>query len=145
MVIDMGYWTKVLKRIFALLLSVLGFYILIKLSIFYIPFVIAFLIAMLIEPVIKYVQKRTRFARKTSAIIVIVIVSAILIGLIVWGIIALVSEAYDLLGGLNGYTEKMYNKFQNIISNIKLDSIALPQEITDIIQNSTQDILRWCL
>lgn len=144
MVIDMGYWTKVLKRLFTLALSILGFYILIKLSIFYIPFVIAFLIAMLIEPIIKYVQKRTRWERKTSAILVLIIVSAILIGLIVWGIFSLVSEAYDLLGGLNGYTEKMYNKFQSITSRIQLNSLSLPEEITGVIQNSTQDILRWC-
>ena len=97
MVIDMGYWTKVLKRIIILLLSVLGFYLLLKLSIFYIPFVIAFAIAMLIEPIIKFVHQRTRFQRKTSAILVLIFVSAILIGLITWGIITLVSEAYDLL------------------------------------------------
>lgn len=101
MVIDMGYWTKVIKRIIILLLSALGFYLLIKLSIFYMPFVIAFAIAMLVEPIIKYVHKRTRLPRKTIAIIVLIIVSAILIGLITWGIISLVSESSELLGGIN--------------------------------------------
>lgn len=101
MVIDMGYWAKVIKRILALLLSLLAFYLLIKLSIFYMPFVIAFIFAMLIEPIIKYVHNRTRFPRKTTAILVLIIVSAILIGLIAWGIIAIVSESYDLLGGIN--------------------------------------------
>lgn len=101
MVVDMGYWSKVIKRIAMLLFSILGFYLLIKLSIFYMPFVIAFAIAMLIEPIIKYVHKRTRLPRKTTAILVLIIVSAILIGLITWGIISIVSESYDLLAGIN--------------------------------------------
>lgn len=143
MVVDMGYWSKVIKRIIMLLLSILGFYLLIKLSIFYIPFVIAFVIAMLIEPLIKRFHKRTRLPRKTSAIIVLIIVAAILIALITWGIITLISESYRLLGGINGYTEKIYNQFQNIISSINLDRFNFPKEITGIIQNSFQDILRW--
>ncbi len=101
MVVDMGYWSKVIKRIAMLLFSILGFYLLIKLSIFYMPFVIAFAIAMLIEPIIKYVHKRTSLPRKTTAILVLIIVSAILIGLITWGIISIVSESYDLLAGIN--------------------------------------------
>ena len=141
MVIDMGYWTKVLKRILILSISVLGFYLLIKLSIFYIPFVIAFAISMLIEPVIKVVHQRTRFHRKTSAVIVLIIVSSTLIGLISWGIITLVSEAYDLLGGINGYTEKIYSKFQGITSNFNFDRINLPEQITGVIQGSLQDIV----
>lgn len=141
MVIDMGYWTKVLKRIVVLLLSILGFYLLIKLSIFYIPFVIAFAIAMLIEPVIKLVHQRTRLHRKTSAIIVLIIVSAVLIGLITWGVVTLVSEAYDLLGGINGYTEKIYSKFQQLTANFNFDRINLPEQLTGVVQGSLQDVV----
>lgn len=144
MVIDMGYWTKVLKRIVILLFSIFGFYLLIKLSIFYMPFVIAFLIAMMIEPIIKFVYKRTRLNRKTSAILVLIVVSAILIGLIAWGIITLVSEAYDLLGGINDYTEKVYNKFQEVIDKFDFDRINLPEQITGVLQGSFQDVLRKC-
>ena len=145
MVVDMGYWSKVIKRIVMLLFSILGFYLLIKLSIFYIPFVIAFVFAMLIEPLIKSLHKRTRLSRKTSAILVLIIVAAILIALITWGIITLITESYSLLGGINGYTEKIYNQFQNIVSSINLDRFSLPKEITGIIQNSFQDILRWII
>lgn len=141
MVVDMGYWSKVLKRIFILLLSILGFYLLIKCSIFYMPFVIAFIIAMLIEPIIKYVHKRTKLPRKTSAIIVLIIVSAILIGIIVWGIITIASEAYNMLGGINEYSEKIYSQFQSLIQNINLDKINVSDKITEIMQNSMQDII----
>lgn len=141
MVVDMGYWSKVLKRIFILLLSILGFYLLIKCSIFYMPFVIAFIIAMLIEPIIKYVHKRTKLPRKTSAIIVLIIVSAILIGIIAWGIITIASEAYNMLGGINEYSEKIYSQFQSLIQNINLDKINVSEKITEIMQNSMQDII----
>lgn len=141
MVVDMGYWSKVLKRIFILLLSILGFYLLIKCSIFYMPFVIAFIIAMLIEPIIKYVHKRTKLPRKTSAIIVLIIVSAILIGIIAWGIITIASEAYNMLGGINEYSEKIYSQFQSLIQNINLDKINVSDKITEIMQNSMQDII----
>lgn len=141
MVVDMGYWSKVIKRLLVFALSILGFYVLIKCSIFYMPFVIAFAIAMLIEPIIKYVHKRTNFQRKTVAVFVLVVVSATLIGVIVWGIITLVSESYNLLGGINGYTEKIYAQLQGIMENIKLDRINLPEQIKEIAQNSLQNVV----
>ena len=141
MVVDMGYWSKVIKRIIAFALSLFGFYLSIKFSIFYMPFVIAFAIAMLIEPIIKYVHKRTNFNRKTVAVIVLVLVSGVLIGAIAWGIITLVSESYNLLGGINGYTEKIYSQFQTIMENVRLDKLNLPEQITEIAQNSLQNVV----
>ena len=43
MVIDMGYWTRVSKKIFILFITILGLYLAFKLAIFYIPFLIAFI------------------------------------------------------------------------------------------------------
>ena len=43
MVVDMGYWTKVLKRIAIFIGTIIGMYFAFKLAIFYMPFVIAFL------------------------------------------------------------------------------------------------------
>lgn len=141
MVVDMGYWSKVLKRIFILFLSIVGFYILIKCSIFYMPFVIAFIIAMLIEPLVKRVHKKSKLSRKTSAIIVLIIVSAILIGIITWGVITLVSESYNFLGKINEYSEKIYNQCQWIMDKFKFERIHIPEQITSIMQNSTQDVI----
>ena len=41
MVIDVGYWTRVLKRILILAISLLVIYLSFKLAIFYMPFLIA--------------------------------------------------------------------------------------------------------
>lgn len=141
MVIDMGYWTKVSKRILILGLTIIGIYLAFKLAIFYMPFLIAFIISLLIEPIIKFVNKRTRLTRKTSAIIVLIVVSILLIGLLTWGITSLISEASNLLQGLNEYIEKAYTQVQNIINDIDFTKINIPSEVTTVIQNSAWDLI----
>lgn len=141
MVIDMGYWTKVSKRILVLVLTLIGIYLAFKLAVFYMPFLIAFIISLLIEPLIKFVNKKTSMTRKTSAIVVLIFVSCILIGLIIWGITALVGETTNLLQGLNNYIEVAYNKVQNIISNIDFNKLKIPENVTNVIQNSLWDFI----
>ncbi len=141
MVIDMGYWTKVGKRLLVLLITIIGIYLAFKLAIFYMPFLVAFIIALLIEPLIKFVNKKTSLTRKTSAIIVLVIVSLIIVGLLAWGITALLGEATNLLQGLNSYIENAYNQIQNIISSIDFTKLKIPEEVTNVIQNSLWDFI----
>ena len=141
MIIDMSYWTRVLKKFLYIILILIGLFLAFKLAIFYMPFLIAFIISLMIEPAIKFIMKKLKFTRKTSSIIIFIIVSAIIIGAVVWGIIALISEASNLLQDLNGYVEKAYILFQNFTGRFDLNKIHLPSELTSIIQNSTGDIL----
>ena len=99
MVIDMGYFRKVTRRILVLAITLIGIFLAFKLAIFYMPFLVAFIISLLIEPLIKLVNKKTSFTRKTSAIIVLVIVSLMLIALLTWGITVIISETTNLLQG----------------------------------------------
>ncbi len=141
MVVDMGYWTKVSKRLLVLIFTIIGIYLAFKLAIFYMPFLVAFIIALLIEPLIKLVNKKTSLTRKTSAIIVLLLVSLILIGLLTWGITSIISETTNLLQGLNNYIETAYNQVQNIISNIDFNKLKIPEEVTKVIQNSLWDLI----
>lgn len=141
MVVDMGYWTKVGKRILVLLITILGIYLAFKLAIFYSPFLIAFIISLLIEPIIKFTVKKTKLTRKVSAIIVLVVVFAIIIGLLVWGIASLISEATNLLQGLNEYIEKAYGMVQDIIGGFEFDKIQIPEEVTKVVQSSLWDFI----
>lgn len=50
LVIDLAYWTRVLKKLLITILTVIGLYIAFKLSIFYFPFLIAFIVSIVIEP-----------------------------------------------------------------------------------------------
>ena len=141
MVIDMGYWTKVGRRILILALTILGIYLSFKLAIFYMPFLIAFIIAMLIEPLIRFVNRKTSLTRKTSAILVLIVVASLLIGLLTWGITSLIAEASNLLQGLNEYIEKAYIQVQDIINNIDFTKIKITPEVTKVIQDSAWDLI----
>lgn len=143
MIVDFGYWTRVLKKLLIAAVILAGLFISIKLSIFYLPFLIAFIVSLILEPIIRFVKNRTSFTRKTCAIIVMVVFATLIISFLVWGIFSLISEASNLLSGLNGY----YDKFNNLIQKILYDSgftkIQLPEEVKEIINNSSQEVLEY--
>lgn len=141
MIIDMSYWTRVSKRILYVFFILLGLLLAFKLSIFYMPFLIAFIISLIIEPAIKFLMKKMKITRKISSIIIFIIASVIIIGGLIWGIVSFISEASNLLQGLNGYVEKFYILFQDIPNRFEFEKIHLPNEITEIIQNSTGGLL----
>lgn len=141
MIIDMSYWTRVLRRILYVVLILIGLYLAFKLSIFYMPFLIAFIISLIIEPAIRFIMRKMKLTRRASSIIIFIIVSAIILGSVIWGIVALFSEASNLLQGLNGYVEKAYILFQDMTNQFDFDKIHLPNEITTILQNSTGGLL----
>lgn len=141
MVSDFSHWTRVLKNLLFVFLMVLGIYLAIKLSIYYMPFLIAFILSLIIEPVVKYIMKKTNFTRKTSALIIFVIVLTLIIGCIIWLGITLFSEASNLLQGLNEYIDKIYSRIQYIQTSIKIDNIKLPEEFISVLNTSLSDAL----
>ena len=141
MVVDMNYWGKVLRNVIILLLSILGVYLGFKLAIFYMPFLIAFIISLILEPIIKGIMKKTKLKRKTSSIIVFVIAIAIIIGLLVWGITALISETSDILSNLNIYVENAYQVVQQFIANIDFTQFQIPEDVMNTIQSSALEFL----
>ncbi len=101
MIVDIGYWTKVARRLFIFFITCIGIFLAFKLAVFYMPFLIAFIISLLAEPLIKIVAKKFNIERKISAIIVLSVISIILIAILAIGIIAIISESSNLLQGLN--------------------------------------------
>ncbi len=142
MIIDVPYCTRVIKNILYVVFLLLGLYFAIKLSVFYMPFLVAFIISLIIEPAIKWIMKRTKLTRRTSSIIIFVIVLGIILGGLAWILITLFSESYSLLQGLNDYFDKAYAQFQGLIESFHFDKIHLSYEIMNVIQNSTGDILQ---
>lgn len=141
MVFDVSYWTRVLRRIGYVVFLLLGLYIGLKLSIFYMPFLVAFIISLMIEPAIKFIMRKTNLTRRTSSIIIFAIVLVIILGTLSWLIVTLFSESSSLLQGLNNYIEKAYTQFQNLLSWTKFDKIKLSNEFLSVINNSTSNIL----
>ena len=141
MVIDMGYFTKVLKKILILVITLIAIYLSFKLALFYMPFLIGFIISLLIEPIIKFVNRKTKLTRKTSAVIVLLCIFTLLITLIIWGIVSLITEASNLLQSLNIYIDKIYNQIQRYISSLEFDKIEISKQVIAIIQTSSSKFL----
>ena len=108
MIIDVGYWTRILKNILMLTISLVLIFLAFKLAVFYMPFLIGFIISLLIEPLIKLIVRKTKIERKRVAIFVLIIIFGILIGLLSWGIFSLITESSKLLQGFNTNIEMMY-------------------------------------
>ena len=119
MVFDMNYWSKVTRKLLILIFTIIGIYLGFKLAVFYLPFLIAFLLSLLIEPSIRFLMKKIKLKRKTSAILVFA----------------------NMLNGLNGYFEKAYLQVQNINSYFEISKIQISDEVKQVIQNSTGDFL----
>ncbi len=141
MIIDMNYWSKVFRKLLILLFSVVGIYLAFKLAIFYMPFLIAFMLSLLIEPMIRFCMRKFKWKRRTSAILVFILVLAILIGILTLGIGALISESSNLLNSLNGYVEKISYQFTQFTSSMDLSKLKLPNEILEMIQSSGKELL----
>ena len=142
MIVNIPYWTRVAKNILYVVLLIIGLYLALKLSIFYMPFLIAFIISLMIEPLIKYIMKKTKLTRRTSSIIIFLIVSIILLGILAWIIITLFSESSSLLQGLNDYFDKASVQVQELIQRLNFDKIKLSDEVLNIVQESSGDFLQ---
>ena len=142
MIVNIRYWTRVAKNILYVVLLIIALYLALKLSIFYMPFLIAFIISLMIEPLIKYIMKKTKLTRRTSSIIIFIIVSIILLGILAWIIITLFSESSSLLQGLNDYFDKASVQVQELIQRLNFDKIKLSDEVLNIVQESSGDFLQ---
>lgn len=141
MVINLAYWAKVLKRICVLILSIIGIFIAIKLSIFYMPFLIALIIALILEPVIKFFIKNTSLNRKISSIIVLIVFFGLIIGLSTWGITRIIAESSNLLNGLNEYVEEAYKMWSNFIEKVDFDKINVSDDVKIAVEETFVDFL----
>lgn len=140
MIHDINYYSKVFRKIIIFLFSIFCIFLGFKLAIFYIPFLIAFIISNLIEPLIRFCMKHFKLKRRTSSIIIFIIVLSIIGGLLSWGIISLISESSNLLNNLNVNIENITSKFQKIISKIDLEKINLSNEIVNTVKNSGEQL-----
>ena len=147
MVVDVGYWKKVIKRILTLAITIIAIYFAFKMAIFYMPFLIAFIISLLVEPIIKRVYTKTNFTRKTSAILVLIIVFIIIVGLLIWGIASIINEGSNLLSSLNIYIDEGYKIISGYIDKLKFNELDFSEEAQSLLKNSTSNVLsnvsRW--
>ncbi len=141
MVVDVGYWRKVTKRLLTLAITILGIYLAIKMAVFYMPFLIAFIISIMVEPLIRKLSKKINITRKASAIIVLVLVFAIIVGVLFLGIAIFIDEGSSLLGSLNNYIDEGYSYIMSYIDKINFDELQISDEVMNILKNSATNLL----
>ena len=140
MVSDVNYWSKVVKRIFILALTIGLILICFKLSVFYMPFLVSFVLALLLEPIIRFFMKRFKWTRRFSAIFVMIIAILIIVGILVWGVVTLFSEANNLLDS----SEMYYNKAKEFINSATQNMNVMdriPEELRTSIQNVENNVV----
>lgn len=143
MIIDVGYWTRILKNVLMLVISLVLIFLAFKLAVFYMPFLIGFIISLMIEPLIRLLARKTTISRKKCAVIVLIIICVVLLGLLSWGIFSLITESTNLLQGFNTQIEMMYNQVKNYIAALRDENTKLPAEIVEIIENSTDKVISF--
>lgn len=136
----MDYFS-IFKKILIGVFLIIIFFICLKLTFFYVPFLIAYIISVIIDPIIKFINRRTSLSRKTSSIIVLVTLFLIIFAISTFGIIKLVGETTNLLSGLNNYLEIAVNFISEKTSSINLEKINLSEEVISIFKNSANDFL----
>ncbi len=136
----MDYFNIFKKCIIGILLIGI-FFICLKFTFFYLPFLIAYIISVMIDPIIKWINKKTSFSRKTSSIIVLVSIFAIIFAISIFGIIKLVEETTNLLSGLNDYLEITVKFINDKTSKIDLERLNLSSDVISIFENSANNFL----
>ncbi len=141
MVIDMNYWTKVIKKLVTFAISLLFLYLCFKLVVFYMPFLIAFIISLLLEPAIKFFMKKCKLKRKISSIIVMIVVIGILLGLLIWIISTIIAEGLNLLDNLGTYFTNASALIEKFINQENLQKIGIPSSVIQTVEKSATELL----
>lgn len=140
MVSDMNYWSKVLKRLLIMALTIILILVVFKLSVFYMPFLVSFALALLLEPIIRLLMKKFKWTRRCSSIFVIIIALLIIIGIIVWGVVTLFSEANNLLNNSEMYYNKIKELSDSITQNINIMD-KIPEGLRTSLENVENNIM----
>lgn len=133
MVFDFNYWSKVGKKFFCIGISILLFYLVLKLSVFYLPFLISFVLALIIEPLIRFLMKRFKWTRRFSSLMVIFFSITAIMSVIGWGASTLFNEANNILEGADNF----FHKLNDFISNFSRNDYLL-EKIPDELKVSLE-------
>lgn len=145
MIIDMGYWNKIIKKILYIILVFLMVFVILKLACFFMPFLIALVIANLIDPLIKFISKKTKLVRKASAIISLILIFAILIGIIILFGTAIISETSNLLKDFGSFGNNVFDGVEEISNFLKLENLNVSPEVKNIINDASNELISHML
>ncbi|MDQ2087718.1 sporulation integral membrane protein YtvI [Herbivorax sp. ANBcel31] len=115
--------------------TILGIFLILKVSIYLAPFIIAFAISTSIEPIVRTLMKRTKMSRKASATITVLSVVTVAIAILILLTIRLYKEAASLSEILPKYLDDIYENLNNLNEKFLSFYTALPKELTISMEN----------
>ena len=86
-------------------------------------------------------MNKFHFKRKTSSLLILILVLSIIIGLLAWGIVTIISESSNLLSNLNEYVNIIQNFVNEKTTKFDFSKVQLSQELTSIINSSSHDLI----
>lgn len=117
------------------LATILGIFLIFKISIYLAPFIIAFIISTSIEPIVRFLMKRTKMSRRISAIITVLSVITCVMVVLTLLIIRLYKEAVSLSQTLPLYANNLYQNINNFTEKFLSFYTTLPEEFTKTLEN----------
>lgn len=141
MIVDFGHYSRVLKNILYLILLLIGVYIILKLFIFFSPFLISIIIANILEPGIKKLMNLFKISRKLSTIFLLLFIFTVIVLLSALIITTMISEASNLLNNIHLYIPIITDNINKMISSIDISKINVSEEIKVLFENTTNDML----
>ena len=132
---------RIFKGILFYIFAILGIFIILKLFMFYIPFLVGFVIAQVLEPIIRFFMKKTNWTRKSASAIIVFTFFIILIAILFLGGVFIISETSNLLSNFNEYLNKITDTIDMLVKYINLNKLNLHPEIKNIFANTSIDFV----
>lgn len=130
---------RTIIRIIRIALIVVGIYLLLRLSLYCIPFIVAFILSSLIEPMINFMEKKIKIPRKIGTVISLLLVFSILgtiLGLIISRLVKEIVNVYNQINEIFGSLQFFFDAIIERVNNIY---ISLPKTISDTIDKYFAD------
>lgn len=136
-----NYYVKMFYKLLAIIVILIGVYVIYKTTIFYMPFVVALIIASIAEPLIKLFMNKFKWKRKVASICALVLIVSIIVILISILVSSIITESIKLVENLNGYVTDAYDYGIRLLADIQEGRIDIPDEVMQIVEKSYGTLL----
>ncbi len=135
------YWT-IFKRLAFFVGTIIGLFLLCKLSLYFMPFFIAFILALITEPIIKFNMNKLKMSRRMGSLIVVCVTIFLIVAITIIGGSALIGKLIDISKSLpsliTDITQNVKSAYDEISESM---SDYLSQDVIDTIFNSLTGVL----
>lgn len=132
---------RVLGRVGIFLGTLLLLFLLCKFAFFFMPFLIAAVIAIIIEPIIKFCMNKLKMSRRVSSFIIITLTVLLLVGVVVWGTSALVSELLRLSSNIAPAISQATEWVNTLTEKVSSEYTDISPQVLTTMQNSVLDFI----